>query len=442
MEGVFTMQEKQLELEDKPLIYVPPKRRTIFFIILYGLFVIDFISRVGINAIFPVIQADLGLSDMEVGMMGSVVLLGMAILVLPVSFLGEKYSPKKAISLSSLVWSVGTLLSGMASNFSLLLFSRFMVGAGNSAYAPLSNSLITSMYSKKDWGKKIGIYNTAMTLGMALGAIVFANLADNFGWRAAFYAVAGVSLFFTAASLVLPDSKKLLAKQCSEEDQKQTEKKEKTEVNMKSALRIIGKNKTLLGVCTAAGLTALVTQGILSWLSIYLVREMDMSIAFSASLISILALACAFAYPLGGAIMDKWYLVDKRCRVLLPVICLTIAVISYLIGFYFKLIPLIFLGAFAATAANTSYHVATQELVPSWLKSVSYGVYVVFIQLLGAVGPMLTGALSEKFGLTPALAMIQLLFFIAIIIFMLTSRIYVRDFKKARALELEADICD
>lgn len=70
MEGVFTMKEKQLEVEDKPLIYVPPKKRTIFFAIMYGLFVIDFISRVGINAIFPVVQADLGLSDMEVGMMG------------------------------------------------------------------------------------------------------------------------------------------------------------------------------------------------------------------------------------------------------------------------------------------------------------------------------------------------------------------------------------
>ena len=206
--------EKTMVTEDKPLIYVKPRKRTLFFIILYGLFIVDFISRVGINAIFPVIQADLQLNDMEVGMMGSVVLLGMAILVLPVSFLGEKYSPKKAVSLSALVWSVGTLLSGMASNFHLLLVSRFMVGAGNSAYAPLSNSMITSMYSKQQWGKKIGIYNTAMTLGMALGAIVFANLANSFGWRAAFYTVAAVSFVLTIASLLLPDAKKLLAEQC------------------------------------------------------------------------------------------------------------------------------------------------------------------------------------------------------------------------------------
>lgn len=89
--------------EDQPLLQVAPKKRTIFFIIMYLLFVIDFISRVGINSIFPVIQEDLNLTDMQVGMMGSVILFGMALLVLPVSFLGEKYSPKKAITLSAAV---------------------------------------------------------------------------------------------------------------------------------------------------------------------------------------------------------------------------------------------------------------------------------------------------------------------------------------------------
>ena len=35
------------------------------------------------------------------------------------------------------------------------------------------------------------------------------------------------------------------------------------------------------------------------------------------------------------------------------------------------------------SVAYTAYHVATQELVPSWFKSVSYGVYVLFIQFFG-----------------------------------------------------------
>lgn len=84
------MMKQSTQEQDQPLIQVPKRKRTICFLILYGLFVIDFISRVGINAIFPVIQADLQLTDTQVGMMGSVVLLGMAVFVLPISFLGGK----------------------------------------------------------------------------------------------------------------------------------------------------------------------------------------------------------------------------------------------------------------------------------------------------------------------------------------------------------------
>lgn len=433
------MENEQI-IVDEPLIAVPKKKRSIFFFILYCLFTIDFISRVGINAIFPVIQADLQLSDMQVGMMGSVILLGMAVLVLPVSFLGEKYSPKKAISLSALVWSVGTILSGLAGNFTLLLSARFMVGAGNAAYAPLSNSLITSMYSKKDWGKKIGIYNTAMTLGMALGAIVFANLADQLGWRVAFYAVGVISLLLAVASFMLPDSKKLLARQGAENEKTTSQTNKNAEVNVKVALKVFGTNKSLLGVCTGAGLMAMALQGILSWVSIYFVRETGMQLSFAATLISAISLISALGYPIGGAIMDKWYTFDKRSRVFLPTICLSIAVVAFLAGFTCKLIPLIFFGMFCLTTANTAYHVSTQELVPSWFKSVSYGVYVLFIQLFGAGGPLLAGFLSSKFGLVSALAMLQVLTFSAAVIFLLTSRVYVKDFEKARKAEFDAGV--
>lgn len=426
------MSTQEMQTEDKPLIHVAPSKRRIFFIILFGLFMIDFIARVGINAIFPVIQEDLGLSDSEVGMMGSVVLFGMAVFVLPISFLGEKYSPKKAISISAFIWTAGTLLSGIASSYYLLLASRFFVGTGNSAYAPLSNSLITSMYAKKDWGKMIGIYNMAMTLGMAAGSIVFANIAAFYGWRAAFEAVGIVSLLLAIASLTLPDSKKLLAEQLK---QKSVEKKEKQEVQLLDALKVLGKNKSLLGVCFGAGFCALVLQGAMSWISIYYVREMGMSVSFAATLVSAMSLISALGYPIGGAIMDKWYLRDKRGRVFLPCVCLILVVVAMLAGFYLHFVPLLFFGFFAMTTANTSFHVATQELVPSWYKSVSYGVYVVFIQFFGAFGPMLTGALSETFGLTPALSLIQILTLVAIISFFLTSRSYVKDFEKARALE-------
>ena len=54
------------------------------------LFLLDFAARLGITAVFPAMQKDLGLSDSQVGVAGSAVLLGMTVFVLPFSFLADK----------------------------------------------------------------------------------------------------------------------------------------------------------------------------------------------------------------------------------------------------------------------------------------------------------------------------------------------------------------
>ncbi len=79
-------------------------------------------------------------------------------------------------------------------------------------------------------------------------------------------------------------------------------------------------------------------------------------------------------------------------------------------------------------------HVTTQELVPSWFKSVSYGVYVLFIQFFGACGPLISG-------LTKAFLMIQIFTAAAVVVFLLISLVYIKDYEKARALEQEQNYC-
>ena len=169
-------------------------KRKIYFSILYLMFVGDFISRVGINSIFPILQKQLNITDSQLGILSGVVLLGMASFVLIISYLGEKTSKRNVIAISALIWGVGSLFSGFASGFILLVLSRFFVGIGNSAYAPLATSTLTGLYDKSKWGKVIGLFNTAMTVGGAIGGILFVKIASTFGWRAGFYFIGGVSI--------------------------------------------------------------------------------------------------------------------------------------------------------------------------------------------------------------------------------------------------------
>lgn len=374
---------------DLPAVQLSTQRRSICFIVIYFLFMLDIITRSGINVIFPFIQADLNLTDAQVGVMGTVLSLTMAACVLPFSFLGEKYSNKKAITLYSAVWTVGGVIAGKVSCFGALLGARFIQGLGSASFSSLSNGMLTSMYPKSKWGNKIGILNTAQTLAIAFASALFGIISKNMGWRTAFFILAGMSFIGCLLSFILPDPKKSIDAHTSCSDGEEKSKKKK--MSFGNAVKTIFTNPALICVSVA-----------------------------------------------GGILVDKWYEHDKRGRVFLPAISLTIAMISLAIGFMFYNVPLIMIGATCITIALTTFHVTVQELVPSYFKSFSYGFITLCMQGIGALGPVLTGTLSDKFGLPKALAMIMCILIVSIILLIIASALYNKAYDKARLQETEA----
>ena len=83
---------------DKPLVQLPKGKRTFFIAILYVMFCFDLFIRYGFSYAMPFVQDDLGLSNTQVGMMSSAIFLGMAIFVMPISFIGENHSQRRTIS--------------------------------------------------------------------------------------------------------------------------------------------------------------------------------------------------------------------------------------------------------------------------------------------------------------------------------------------------------
>lgn len=401
-------------------------KRKIYFSILYLMFVGDFISRVGINSIFPILQKQLNITDSQLGILSGGVLLGMASFVLIISYLGEKTSKRNVIAISALIWGVGSLFSGFASGFILLVLSRFFVGIGNSAYAPLATSTLTGLYDKSKWGKVIGLFNTAMTVGGAIGGILFVKIASTFGWRAGFYFIGVVSIVLSGLSLIIPDNRV--------KDNKNNNKN--NVVSVKNAFKSIISNKALIIMCIGAGTAIMALTAINSWMSIYLVREMNLSITTVANLISIMALLSVVGFPIGGILLDILCKKSKKSRVLFPAVCITFTGIFYFIGFYFKSIPVILFAATLYTFGGTAFHTATQELVPTQLRSISYGTYVVFIQFLGALGPIFTGAISQAFGIGIAILIVQAFFILSAIILVISSIFYIKCFEEARAEDM------
>lgn len=361
---------------------------------------------------------------------------------MPISFFGAQNGQKKAISLCTILWSGVTVLCGFAQGAISLALLRLGVGAGNSAYAALSTDMLTSWYKKSSWGKVLGLYNTAMTIGSILGMILFAAIAQTLGWRMSFYIIGGISLVVSLLTFLLPDNKKMMAEQGAAEA-KATGKQEveQKKLNAGETAKFLLSNRALLLMCLGAGLAVMTLNIGSTFMSIYYVNMLGVSVTAAAGIVALSTPIGLIAYPVGGAILDKWYQKDRRARMWMPMICIALTAVTFFLGYKMISVPLILIAGGFYNLGNTSFHTAAHELVPVWYKSVSYGIYVLFIQLLGAVGPTIGGIMVDKMGVQNALANAQIFFVISAVLLFLAGGIYIKYYNRAREEELHSGVC-
>ncbi|MFR2386310.1 MAG: MFS transporter, partial [Bilophila wadsworthia] len=299
--------EKGLAASDEPTSPVGKKWFLFGFGVLYMLFLLDFAARLGITAVFPAMQKDLGLSDSQVGVAGSAVLLGMTVFVLPFSFLADKGSKKHAVNLMSAVWGVGCTLCGLVSHLFLIVLGRFMVGIGNASYAPVSVSMLTSWTRRSRWGSVIGAYNSAMSVGLALGTTIAGVLAQHYGWRSAFLAVGGLTLLFTALSLFLPNVKNHVS--AASADGK------REHVKVREAFAFTLQNKTLILLGIGVGIANMGYTSMISWIPMFMVRIMGWtSTEVGAYMGPAYLITGLLITPFSGWLSDRLGLWSRRTR--------------------------------------------------------------------------------------------------------------------------------
>jgi MFS family permease len=417
---------------DEPMVKLRMSRIVFYVSIVWLLYFFDFMARFGVNPLYPLIQKELALSDPEVGLLGSVVLFGMAILVLPLSYIADRWSRSKLLFLMAMVWSACSILSGMARSFSVLLFARGGLGVGEASFGPTATSLLTTWFKKSQWGRVLGFFNTAVSMGIFIGSTFAGFMAVTYGWRAALIVIGIPSIILGFLALLIPDIK---AKQ-------QTASGEVQEVKLtvRSATTMVAKNKSMILLVVFYGITNMTIVAILSWMPMYFTRVMGMPLPKAATLAGLTAILGVAGYPLGGYLSDLLIKKDLRFRVWFPAIVALVIAGLFAGGFYLQSIVIIFVASFLYNFINPSLNASSQEIVPSWYRSVSLGCVIFGMQFIGMLGPYLTGVLSKHLGLMNALIWMQLFFVICFVGFFVIGTTYLKDYKRSREEEATSKI--
>jgi MFS transporter, Spinster family, sphingosine-1-phosphate transporter len=154
--------------------------------ILTGLNLFNYIDRAVLNAVRTPLASHFSISYGESGRAFTAFMIGYFITCPIFGYLGDRVSRKWLIAAGIFVWSLGTVLTGFAGTFAVLLAYRVLVGVGEASYATISPGLISDTFESKRRNNALTIFYVAIPVGYALGYLFGGEMATRYGWRHAF----------------------------------------------------------------------------------------------------------------------------------------------------------------------------------------------------------------------------------------------------------------
>ena len=139
------------------------------------------------------------------GWIPTVFVLANAAFILPFGRLGDIIGRKKIFTYGVLIVYSGIIVGSVFISGILLIIFSFMQGLGCSMIFATGVALLSSVYPSNQRGEALGIYVTAVYIGLFLGPLFGGVLAQNFGWRSIFlFNVPFGLLLYTLIKLRLP----------------------------------------------------------------------------------------------------------------------------------------------------------------------------------------------------------------------------------------------
>jgi predicted MFS family arabinose efflux permease len=416
------------------------------FILLYLLYFFDYVDRMVVASLFPFLKAEWGLTDAQCGSLVSAVYWSILLFSFPVSIVVDRWSRKKSIGIMAVLWSLATVACAFTKNFGQLFTARTAIGLGEAGYAPGGTAMISALYPEKKRSLLIGIWNSSIPIGMAVGLVAGGYIATHWGWRHAFGFVAFPGLVISILFFFVRDYKTVgLEQTVGNETTAQVAETNKKKMKKMDIVRQFTRTPSL--VLTYLGFAGMmfVSTSLSTFFPTYFVRVQGMPLQKATLLTSGIMLVCIIGSPLGGWIADWWMKWKIQSRLYVAAIAAILTAFLNFSGFHFfqggtVQYGIFMLAAVSSIAYASSAIAVTQDVVHPGLRAISYALCVVTQHLLGsAIGPIVTGALSDQYGIATALKIASLMGISSCIFFYLGSWFYKRDLERVEKVKITAE---
>jgi MFS family permease len=390
-----------------------PAYRALVLAMLVAVYTFNFIDRQIVGILAVPIKADLGLSDVQLSLMGGLAFaLFYTFLGIPIAMLADRTSRTWIMTVALALWSAMTAACGLAQNFTQLFLARLGVGVGEAGGVAPAYSLIADYFPSNKRARALAIYSFGIPVGSALGIVLGGVLTTVLDWRMAFIIVglAGVALA-PLFRLVVREPKR---------GQYDGPGAKAAPAPLSAVVDMLRRKPSFWGLSFGAACSSMMGYGLIFWLPSFFVRSFGAELpGFFAWLPDFLVppnpkpqLYASYFYGtillvggvigiwLGGVIADKQGAAKKSAYALTPAYAFVASLPFFLIGVLSQSLLLTF-AAFLVLQALSLVWLgpvlsAFQHLVTPNMRATASAIFLFINNLIGiGLGNLAIGALSD-----------------------------------------------
>jgi EmrB/QacA subfamily drug resistance transporter len=178
----------------------PDLKRTALFIAILAGFLTPFDLSAVIVAL-PSIGAEFSMDAIALSWISTAYLLAAGVFLVPFGRIADIYGRKKILVAGLSLFLISSFLMVFSVSSLMVILLRIMQGSGAALIFGTSVAILTEVTPVTERGKALGIYTTAVYLGLSLGPFIGGFLTTHFGWRSIFLVNLPLGLF--AISIIL-----------------------------------------------------------------------------------------------------------------------------------------------------------------------------------------------------------------------------------------------
>ncbi|ASZ69100.1 MFS transporter [Bacillus cereus] len=332
-----------------------------------------------LSFVMVALQKDWGLSTQEMGWIGSINSIGMAVGALIFGILSDKIGRKSVFIVTLLLFSIGSGLTALTTTLAMFLVLRFLIGMGLGGELPVASTLVSESVEAHERGKIVVLLESFWAGGWLIAALISYFVIPKYGWEVAMVLSAIPALYALYLRWNLPDSPRF----------QKVEKRPSVIENIKSVWSGEYRKATImlwiLWFCVVFSY-----YGMFLWLpSVMVLKGFSLIKSFQYVLIMTLA-------QLPGYFTAAWFIERLGRKFVLVTYLIGTACSAYLFGVADSLTVLIVAGmllSFFNLGAWGALYAYTPEQYPTVIRGTGAGMAAAFGRIGGILGPLLVGYL-------------------------------------------------